>query len=350
MAIQKTQPGAHFKLLGEALRSRIAPRIKHAILHVTNSCNMRCQHCFVNFQKKPNDLTLDEIRGVSEAVNDLIWLDIGGGEPSLRKDLADVIGLFRFEEISIPTNGWFADRIVSVAEAVSGRNPGRLVVTVSLDGFKETHDEMRQKGSFERAIETIRQLGRLADARVKINTVVCERTVDDLPDFMKFVRDELNVDYQGLLLLRGNPINPLYRLPSVERLRQLGREVRPIQDSYNFGRKGLGGVVTRNYQSFKWNIQLETIEKKTQIIPCLGGQAHVVVYDNGAVAPCEILPAVGNVREQPITDILAGVAWAEAVASIKRKECSCTHDCNLLDSILFNPLTYPGLLGLNVWK
>ena len=168
-----------------------------------------------------------------------------------------------------------------------------------------------------------------------------------LNNFMAYVRNHLPVDYHGLLLLRGNPINPRYRLPSAEKLRAIGEGMQPIQKSYRFGRTGLLSSVIRNYQGLKWDIQLRTLDEKTQVIPCLGGQAHIVIYANGDVAPCEILPSVGNIRRQPIKEILASRAMAEAVASIRRKDCHCTHDCNMQENILFNPKHFPQLLGLH---
>ncbi len=344
MAIQQVGAQTALKVLGDVIRYRIRPSIRHLILHVTNVCNMRCQHCFVNFEEKPNDLTFPEIETVARDVNDLIWLDIGGGEPCLRKDLVEVVALFRAREISIPTNGWFPDRITRVAAAIHERTQGRLIVTVSLDGFEETHDEMRMKGSFRKAHETITRLREISGLRVKINTVLCERNAGQVLDFMRYVRD-LGVDYQSLLLLRGDPINPLYKLPPMATLRKIGEQLPAILEGYEFGREGFFRSVLRSYQAVKWETQLRTLEEKTQIVPCLGGQIHLVVYANGEVAPCEILPSVGTIRKTPLQEILKSREWADTVAGIRRKECHCTHDCNQQENILFEPRTYPKLLG-----
>ena len=180
MSTQPLKPRVALKVLSEAIKYNFSPSIKHAILHVTNVCNMRCQHCFVDFEEKPFDLTLDEFRTLARDLNDFIWLDIGGGEPSLRKDLAEVISFFRAEEVSIPTNGWFPDKVVHMASSVSASIPGRLIITVSLDGFEATHDEIRQLGSFKKAVETLGRLREVPGIRVKINTVVCERNADEL--------------------------------------------------------------------------------------------------------------------------------------------------------------------------
>jgi MoaA/NifB/PqqE/SkfB family radical SAM enzyme len=121
--------------------------------------------------------------------------------------------------------------------------------------------------------------------------------------------------------------------------------MRPIHESYQFGRKGLFSRVLLNYQAIKWDAQMRTLAEKTQVIPCLGGQAHLVVYANGEVAPCEILPSVGHIRRQPIKEILASSAMKDSVAGIKRKDCHCTHDCNMQENILFNPRQVPALLS-----
>ena len=60
---------------------------KHLILHVTNHCNFRCAHCFVDFTNPPKDLKIDHYKKISKDVNDLFWLAIAGGEPFLKKNL-----------------------------------------------------------------------------------------------------------------------------------------------------------------------------------------------------------------------------------------------------------------------
>ncbi len=338
--------GSALNVLNRAIQYQFKPRVHHLILHVTNICNMRCQHCFVDFEEKPNDLTLDEFRAVASKINDLVWLDIGGGEPFIRKDLPEVLTLFRAQELSIPTNGWFPEKTLEAVSRIDEQWRGHLIITISLDGFEETHDEIRQKDSFKKALRTMRLLRGLKDVRLKVNTIVCERNADEIIEFARYVSD-LGPDYQSFILLRGNPINPQYRLPTLEKLRVIGEGIRPIQESYHYGRTGLLARVTRNYQTIKWDVQMRTLEEETQVIPCLGGQAHMVVYANGDIAPCELLPPVGNIRRQPIKDILAGPALGKSVAGIRNKDCFCTHDCNIIENVLFSSRHYPRLIGLS---
>ena len=93
-------------------------KLKHLILHVTNHCNFRCSHCFVDFVNIKRDLKIDEYKKISENINNLFWLDVGGGEPFLRKDLSQIINLFRKQIVSIPTNGWLLNNILEQIDLI----------------------------------------------------------------------------------------------------------------------------------------------------------------------------------------------------------------------------------------
>ena len=89
-----------------------------------------------------------------------LWFS--GGEPTLRKELPEIIDLFvrnnGVSHINLPTNGLKPDRIYEVAEHCLSRNPYlELHVNIALDGFRESHDFMRGvPGNFERALESAR--------------------------------------------------------------------------------------------------------------------------------------------------------------------------------------------------
>ena len=65
---------------------------------------------------------------------------------------------------------------------------------------------------------------------------------------------------------------------------------------------------------------------------------------NGDVSSCEMLPSVGNVREKSWDEILGGEALKQQRQDITDKKCHCTHNCAMLDSILFRPASLPHLL------
>ena len=85
--------------------------LKHLIVHVTNHCNFRCDHCFIDFSKK-NDLKLEDFKRLGQQFGRLFWLDIGGGEPFIRKDLAEIVANFETRIVQIPSNGSLPDQII----------------------------------------------------------------------------------------------------------------------------------------------------------------------------------------------------------------------------------------------
>ena len=93
------------------------------IVHVTNHCNFRCDHCFIDFSPK-RDMKLDHYQKLAKGVGKLFWLDIGGGEPFLRKDLVDIIEAFDAKVIQIPTNASLQDHIFNAVKEMKKQSSG----------------------------------------------------------------------------------------------------------------------------------------------------------------------------------------------------------------------------------
>ena len=121
-------------------------KLKHLILHVSNHCNFRCSHCFVDFVNVKKDLKIEEYKKISKSINNLFWLDVGGGEPFLRKDLAQIINLFKKQIVSIPTNGWLIKNITNQIDLIEKKNT-EIVINLSLDGLENTHNKIRKNPS-----------------------------------------------------------------------------------------------------------------------------------------------------------------------------------------------------------
>ena len=98
--------------------------IFHLTFFVTGLCNLRCKMCFYldNIEKarKKDELTLDEIRKISEKLKPFIWLLISGGEPFLRDDIFDICKTFyqnnNVKNITIPTNGLETEKIIEITD------------------------------------------------------------------------------------------------------------------------------------------------------------------------------------------------------------------------------------------
>lgn len=311
--------------------------LQHLIVHVTNHCNFRCEHCFIDFSPK-RDLKLPQFQRLGRSVGPLFWLDIGGGEPFLRKDLAEIVAGFRTQVVQIPTNASLPDLAIDSLERMKRSTNAEVTVSLSLDGLQTTHERIRkQPGNWEQVWNLVERLHRLGGVSIKINTVVTTHNVGELVPLMRLVR-ERNPNFHSIILLRGSTLEPGVNLPELSELRRLAPEIFSILGTYDYGRNFATAHILRNYHRYLWKVSLATVEQERQVIPCQAGKFHMVAWADGRVSSCEMLPEVGNLKTQSWTEIRNGGALKAQVAAIENGECHCTHNCAMLGSILFNPV------------
>ncbi len=156
----------------------------HALVNVTNVCNLDCRHCFVFRADNPNaprdkmnDATmlhqLAELRD-KHGIRSMLFM---GGEPMIRKDLV-LQAVQLFPESAIVTNGTYG--IPSV--------PGHLV-TVSLDGPAELNDPIRGDGVFAKVREAVFARDPADGTTVMLQMAVTRENAPGLEDFMAEVAD-----------------------------------------------------------------------------------------------------------------------------------------------------------------
>lgn len=149
-------PAAHFiaRTLYRGIQNRNLPNLLS--LAVTDGCNARCGHCsFYDAVEDPSRslLSLSELRRLIRDAQQLgvSILNLVGGEPLLRPDLAEIIASVdkSLSTVVLFTNGWhLAERAPEL------RRAGLDSVYVSLDAADaERHDALRgTPGLFKRAL------------------------------------------------------------------------------------------------------------------------------------------------------------------------------------------------------
>src|SRR5919204_193340 len=249
---------------------------------VSYRCNSRCKTC--NVWLLPNDdLTLPEWDRVFESLGRApYWFTFSGGEPTLRKDLPEMVASAyrhcRPGIINIPTNG-IQDKIIPgrIERVLQAAPRSEVIINLSLDGLGLKHDAVRGvNGNWARAMTTYAALKELKRVykhlTLGIHTVISNFNVDAFPELCEFVQREL-------------------------------REQR-------------------------------------QVIPCMAGVASAQIAPNGDVWPCCIrAQSMGNVRDH---DYDFGSVWRTGKAdqlrrSIKAGECHCP----LGDAAYTNMLAHP---------
>jgi MoaA/NifB/PqqE/SkfB family radical SAM enzyme len=180
------------------------------VYEATMRCNLKCEFCYVGDLLNLEGEWRQELSAetLHRAFPDRQGLQVSltGGEIFMRKDILDVMGLFRDKGYScgyLTTNGTIIDDARAVALADLAKAGFLRHISVSIDGPGELHDAARGvKGTFERTAAGLRRLQQAARARgsalrVSINTTVAHESLDAL-DRMVDVAEELGVDAIGL--------------------------------------------------------------------------------------------------------------------------------------------------------
>ncbi|MFH0754512.1 MAG: radical SAM protein [Candidatus Omnitrophota bacterium] len=134
-----------------------------ATFAMTYRCNLRCHICRIWEQPPAAELSLGDIAQIFKNFKNLAWLDLTGGEVTLREDVVDVIRVIaqnapKLILFHISTNGQRPEKALLMARAVlsAGLVP---VINVSVDGPAAINDTLRGvKGAFAKSMETFKQL------------------------------------------------------------------------------------------------------------------------------------------------------------------------------------------------
>ncbi|MBI4228576.1 MAG: radical SAM protein, partial [Deltaproteobacteria bacterium] len=215
------------------------------IFFVTSRCNARCRTCFYWEElNQKGDLTLGEIERVSETMPSFQDLLLSGGEPSLRKELPQIVNLFYknngIGRIYFPTNGLKPERIRDLTERILEEN-GHLEVYLnnSIDGLPETNDRIRSvPGNFKKSLETIKLLRTLKPRfghrlQINVTSVICAENYNELIDLGKYFLENERLDYHFFQIIRGDPLDKSLKIVPADELRNLYREITKIQHIYS---------------------------------------------------------------------------------------------------------------------
>lgn len=197
---------------------------------INDICDSKCQMCNIWQQKLDKQISVEDARKVfsNPLYRSVRAIGLNGGEPTLRRDLADLGGMLfetlpRLKSLSLITNGLHPQRAVArideLAVAVDSRG-GHLDVMVSLDGVGDVHDLIRGvPGNFSNATHVLDHLlENHPSVTVRVGCTVIRDNVYHVHDLLEFCR-ERNVYVKFRL---GVPNRRLYNLPAPE-YKQIGK-------------------------------------------------------------------------------------------------------------------------------
>jgi MoaA/NifB/PqqE/SkfB family radical SAM enzyme len=272
----------------------------------TYHCNFRCEMCNIWQKKSKNEMTPAEIGLFFDRWPQFKWVQLTGGELLMRRDIDDVMAAIQrscrsLYLISFPTTGWFGDKTVKLVEDTLKRGIGRLMVTISVDGPKAMHEEMRGlPGAWDKGIETFRRLRGIkrSDFQTVIgmtllskNAALVDETIDAIRQVVPdFERRELHLNI-------GHESGHYYNNVGISTIQpEHARIVKAIEDH----RRAIGtGVHPVQFLEHRYQALVRTYYATGRSpLPCTALSSSCFVDPYWNLFACSIWDAqVGNLRD-----------------------------------------------------
>jgi len=343
----------------------ISPNPWYLILYITSHCNQRCNMCFnwkmLNTLKREEEWSLEEIEKLARQLPNLYQLTLTGGEPTLRKDLADVVQIFykfsHVRRVTIATNAYYPDRIEQLINRVMSTCPDiHLSINMSLDGIGKKHDKIRGlEGSFDRLIETYKLVQNLKKKYSGLHSatasVLTVSNQDDILELLDFIDQHMDITTHGLMLARGD-------IPTEEGSGATDERFIKVLRRHREMARRKGGMLNNAIADTYTQARIDTLTTKRMKDPCLAGKKLIIIDERANVHPCEILQVLaeegktdapeldnfsfGNLKEvdYDLKQLLSSPRGKAIQKFIKDERCWCTFECAQINNFVLNPEAY----------
>lgn len=262
-------------------------------LELTRACNLKCIHCLNNSGiKQKDELTKEDLLKLiknfsSHGVQEIRFT---GGEPLLFNGIYDLIRFATEEGIctSLGTNG----TLVTKEVAKKLKESGLKKVVVSIDGNKKTHDKIRGKKNYQKAMKGLKYLQKNG-INVRVNSVIMKSNMEDVIKLAKKMsRKKITIFIRRFISSgRGKHLeNNMLNKKDYDYVRnKLQKEL--TKKTY------VNGHYLRNDEGVNSRIKLPF-----EIRGCKAGQRAITILPNGDINLCGFLaaqdfPKVGNIKE-----------------------------------------------------
>ncbi|QEG39423.1 Cyclic pyranopterin monophosphate synthase [Roseimaritima ulvae] len=147
-------------------------------LSVINSCNLRCQGCWVDVAAKQHRI---ELEAANKTINEAkqmgnAFFGILGGEPFMHKDLLEIFAAHRDAYFQVFTNGHF----ITDEVAARLRKLGNVTPLISVEGSEIISDQRRGRAGVLNDTMAGLEAALRNKLMVGVCTSVCKTNIDDL--------------------------------------------------------------------------------------------------------------------------------------------------------------------------
>ncbi len=352
------------------LNSYVLKKEPISLIHfITNRCNARCKHCFIDFDHPDifkNELTLEEIKKLTKSFGKSLFnINITGGEPFLRRDIFEIVKAYfmnaGINSVYITTNGMYTKWTKEfIDKFIESGIKGNLIFSFSIDNFEEGHDENRRvKGLYGNVMKTYHLVKNYNKPNIMANVAitVTDHNYDKVIEFYHYLKKEKGITSITAIAMREEGVVKKISLELKKKIHEAYSALTKLirEDIFNNNiegyKRGLQGTLM-NAKNIIVNENIRnTYLNKKYISHCPAGALFGVIGAKGEVYPCEILNRhLGNLRDYDMNfmELWKNKATKDTKKFIKDIDCNCTYECAWSINVISNKKYIPKLIKLSV--
>ena len=288
-----------------------------ASIIITYRCPMKCQMC--NIWQNPTDKRTEIKAADLRSLPRLKFINITGGEPFVRDDLAEIVEeCYRHtDRIVISTSGWFADRVIDLA-----RRFPKIGIRISIEGLSQKNDELRgREGGFDKGLRTLLTLKDMGLKDIGFGCTVSNHNSSDMLALYQLSRS------LGMEFATAAFHNSYYFHKDDNQITNRDEVCGNFEKLVNLQ---LAERSPKSWFRAYFNMGLiNYIEGGRRMLPCEAGTANFFIDPSGEVYPCNGLESkywkesMGNIHDADFMTI-----WnSEQAEKVRQKVRSCPKNC-----------------------
>ena len=332
--LKKVDAQQQREVVKELPRDCGAKHIRFVQWEMSAKCNQRCKHCYNENFITDNDLTTERCKGVIDELDQLnnLAIQISGGEPLLRNDLAELMDYIESKYMAIRTV--FSNGIMLSKEMVEHMNSLKSCSSyiMSFDGpGEESYDFLRGKGQYQKLMRNLDNVNSLKQM-VMLNVMLHRGNIGHVDDIFEFAKQHI----PGTRCIRFGAPNRNYQGRYGETHDEIGISVEEELDAYK--------RLLKRYYDEGWNekydLELSNFFRTAMVSrgvmlydeyehPCkyVGGWTFTI-KPTGDVQWCPTMyqSVYGNLRNESLVDIYTRKAFRD-FAAVKMKDVTECGGC-----------------------
>ncbi len=167
---------------------------------LTYRCNLKCKICNIWRHGLQQEININEIEKIFKNMSSLSWIDLTGGEITLREEIVEIIKLIitaskKICIFHISTNGQLPERAVLLVKEIL-KSKLTPIVNISIDGPEQINDELRGvEGAYCKSLETFERLKEFKNGHYYLSCTISNYNIGYMDDLISSLKKNIR-DFQ----------------------------------------------------------------------------------------------------------------------------------------------------------